>query len=273
MFKTWARTAPKRRSYVRRGVKNIVRRRGGLSLLQISSRTRMDPPWKKRRYNAISVENDADSSVSQNGVQTSHGRTAPLSVSRFSHPSATVFDYHHYVRRFQTDPITVYNGIAGSLSNVASYTSLNAVSDAADLIKIYDRYRVVRVVVEFMPVYGAGNTNALPAEQVYYRLWRGDDQITTVQGMLNDADTEITMSNKPFTITFTPNTIFNETDEKISGASAGKEITLAPWLTTANNDVKQYGWQVMMVNRQAYDAAYLRYSVFVTMYFDMDHCQ
>jgi len=273
MFKSWARTAPKRRSYVRRGVKNIVRRRGGLSLLQISSRTRMDPPWKKRRYNAISVENDADSSVSKNGVQTSHGRVAPLSVSRFAHPSATLFDYHHYVRRFKWSDIVTASGPQGTLINTSSYVGVNNAQDAADLIKIYDRFRIVRVVVEFFPAYDGGFNASTPNDVVYYRLWRGDDAITTVNGMLQDSDTEITTSSKPFAITFTPNTLQATTEEKVSGSNTTKDITFSPWLGTADNDIKHFGWQVMLVNGATYGDTYIRYNVFVTMYFDMDHCQ
>ena len=86
----------------RKYAKRYLGTRRGMSLLQIGSRLRMDPPWKRRKYDALSSQNDEDPSISVNRPQSGElSVVAPLSSVRFKDPSPSVFDYHHFCTRIR----------------------------------------------------------------------------------------------------------------------------------------------------------------------------
>lgn len=260
-----------RRRYGRKYIRGAINRRGGLSLVQIASRMRADPPNKRRKYNLLSSQNDDDPMVSVNKQQSSFGQRAPLSVVRFKDPSASVFDYHHYVKRIEYGRIYNNEGAVDTVSNYQISVLANTVEGWANLQAVYERYRITRLVFDAVPVHNAAyNGGSNPADMVTYGPWRGESNYTTWSDVIDDGDFVITDAGKGFSYSCTPNTNHTDTEQE-SGAHSSTDMTLAPWLSTTDEAVYHCGVQIMIKNAQAYNPHETRYHLFITLYMDFDN--
>lgn len=268
----------KRLSKFRRGrkyVKSYLGRRRGLSFLQIGSKLRMDPPWKRRKYDALSSQNDEDPTVSINRPQSSQLSTvAPLSSVRFKDPSSTVFDYHHYCTRIRLADLNQAAGAASYLSTVYKFQVVD-LPNWANLKAVYERYRISRMVLEAIPYHEnafVGDTAPFfKKPSIYTRIYRGVGSTTTTEAeMLDSQDSVIRNAEKPFAISWTPNALeeVSMEDEIKTGDHAAPQ--LAPWLSVAKEDINHYGVEFGVRGNQLIADAIAIYQIFVTVYYDMD---
>lgn len=263
--KTYRRTS-------RRTAKRYLK--GRRSFLSIGSRARMDPLSKRRKFNAMSSQNDDDPSVASNPQESGLSAVAPLSMVRFKDPGSSVFDYHHFVRRVKLAPVGVAAGALGTALYRSYNVAFSQIADYLQLAALYGRFRFTRFIFEFVPTYVPGISSAgVPAPLLYSNVYRA--------GYEDPSDTELKMLNNPqavrnnygsFTISCTPSAVKEEKMEDNSPAFVSDTtVTLAPWVdTTQGNSLSFFGAEVLVVNTYNVGASYDVYNVICTVYFDCD---
>jgi len=272
MLRRAARYAKPYRRTTRRTAKRYLKTRR--SFISLSARARMDPVGKRRKFNAISSQNDDDPAVSENPAQSGLSAIAPLNMVRFKDPASDVFDYHHFVRRLNVGFISTAAGAAGTSGYLAIATTFRAIPDQAELSALYGRFRMTRFVFEFVPTFVPGISAAGTfAPLIYTDVFRA--------GFEDPSNSETKMLNNPrsvrnnygyFQISCTPNAVKEvKMDDVAHAAITDSTITLAPWIdSTTGLDIEHYGAEVLVVNTNIVAQSYSIYSVILTVYFDMD---
>lgn len=259
----------------RRYAKRYLGTRRGLSFLQIGSKLRTDPPWKRRKYDAISAQNDEDPSVSSNRSQSGGlSMVAPLSSVRFKDPSSSVFDYHHYCTRVRLGDLNIPSGASAYLSTVYKF-QVSDLPNWSNLKNVYERYRVTRLVMECIPYHEGGfivdTAPGFKKATVYSRIYRGVGAATANEGqMLDSQDSVIRNAEKPFAISWTPNGLEElKMEEEVGGPDAAVPV-LAGWYPVAKDYINQYGVEFGVKGNQTIADAIPIFQVFLTVYYDMD---
>lgn len=258
----------------RKYAKRYLGTRRGLSLLQIGSRIRTNPPWKRRKFDAMSSQNDEDPSVSLNRPQTGElAGTAPLSSVRFKDPSSTVFDYHHFCTRIRCAAVTVPAEAKDHYTSQMYRFTFSGLPDSADLSQSYSRYRITRIVMEFCPVFNNIPTTLGSTYRqgvVYGRIYRGLTFVTsTEQQMLSVQDATHWMTYEPHSVSWTPNAI-EANEEEEAKTETGETPVLAPWIPMSKQTVYHYGYEIGVTNLSTNDTATDVYAVYATVYYDCD---
>jgi len=272
MFRRAVRYAKPYRRSTRRTAKSYLKTRR--SFISLSARARSDPLGKRRKYNAISSQNDDDPAVSQNPAQSGLSAIAPLNMVRFKDPASDVFDYHHFVRRLNVGFISTAVGASGTAGYLAIATTFRGIPDHAELSALYGRFRMTRFVFEFVPTFVPGISAAGTfAPLIYTDVFRA--------GYEDPSNTESKMLNNPravrnnygyFQISCTPNAVKEvKMDDFAPAPITDSTVTLAPWIdSTTGIDIAHYGAEILVVNTNAIVSAYAIYTCILTVYFDMD---
>jgi len=274
MVFNYARKRGPIRRIARRYIRSRLGKRYGSSFLSLSSRARVIPGEKRRKFDAISSQNDADPSVAVAPEQSGHASIAPLSTVRFADPSSSVFDYHHFVRRLRLSDVDIPAGAAGAVNRFIYTFSFNDIPDRLELAALYGRYRFSRVVFEFTPMWspifplGAIPGAALPL--IFSRPFRGSEDPADTQTKALNCPDMIARKIDKFAIGMTPNALV--TDDMIeSGATATVyNDQMAPWIDVDKYLVTHWGAEMLTVNTQAYGAGFAVYTVIATVYIDCD---
>jgi len=271
----------RKRTYARkkwnplRPARKLFRKATGLSLLQIASRARMDPPWKRRKYQAISSQNDEDPSVSNNRVQSGDAVVTALSSVRFKQPVSAVFDYHHFVRRLRLADVSTTVGVANSVVHNSWTVRLLDLNDKAAIQSLYGRYRFVRLVFEWMPAYDGGwpKQGGVPPI-MYRRVYRGGDAntINTEVKALDDPKVEVSPVDEKWAISMTPScTAENKIMDDEPVYSSNAQALFSPWLDTSKDDWVHYGCETLLLQRGfAFGEAVYCGTMYLNVYFDCD---
>lgn len=260
---------------VRKYAKGYLGRRRGLSFLQIGSKLRMDPPWKRRKYDALSSQNDEDPSISANRTQSGGlSAVAPLSSVRFKDPSAAVFDYHHYCTRIRLEDLNAVSGASIFQSNVYKF-QIQSLPNWANLKTVYERYRVTRIVMEFLPYHESGfvvdTAPPLKKPSVYTRIYRGVGNVATNQTeILDNQDSVIRNAEKAFAISFTPNALEDISMEDDVKATDPIVPQLSPWLPVSKDTVYHYGVETAVQSNQTLSVDLPIFMCYAIVYYDMD---
>lgn len=259
----------------RKYAKSYLGHRRGLSLLQIGSRIRTDPPWKRRKYDALSSQNDEDPSVSVNRAQSGGlSVVAPLSSVRFKDPSSSVFDYHHFCTRIRLDDLNVSSGASTYTPSTYKF-QIQSLPNWANIKTVYERYRVTRLVMDCIPYHeNAFIVDTAPAFKkptVYSRIFRGYNSASSTEvEILDSQDTVIRNCEKEFAISWTPNALEDTNMEDDVKATDPIQPTLAPWLQVSKDTVYHYGVEFGVKSNQTLAADIPIFQVFLTVYYDMD---
>lgn len=263
------------RRLARRYIRSKFGKRFGSSFISLSSRARVVPGQNRRKYDAMSSQNDADPSVAVNPVQSgSTAAIAPLSSVRFADPSSSIFDYHHFVRRIRCATVIMDAGAAGTVNHYQAAFTFQNIPDYAELSALYGRYRFTRVVFQFVPVYNA----AFPASGfvsgvVYSRPYRGsEDIIDTEVKALNTSEVIIHTAPHEFNVSLTPNArSIDQMEEAVATTNVFNGV-LAPWIDVDKYKVDHWGVECLVVNQMTLAGAVQLYNVFATVYIDCDEC-
>lgn len=250
----------------------------GLSLVEISSRMRSEPPWKKRKYTALSFQNDEDPSVSDNRVQSGTATVAPLSSVRFKPAPSSVFDYHHFVRKVKLNSIYTAIGAAGTVVHNIWAVKFSDILDATELAAVYGRYRITRLVFEWCAgydgVFPASNSGDFLACPLFYRrIFRssGVDAADTEAKMLQDPSAESSPASRGWFLSMTPNMVADQSMEQSGGVVVEPVITMAPWIDTDQRNQYHFGIETTIVQRgSAFAATEYLGDLYCQIYFDMD---
>lgn len=272
---------------LRYGVRKLYRRsrkatRGYLgtrrSFLSIGSRLRADPPWKRRKYDALSSQNDDDPSVlGDKAPQSGIGKNTPLSVLRFKSPGSSVFNYHHLVRKVRLGDLSCAAGPAGTLNWTEYKVQFSDVQDNTQIRDLYGQFRMTRFVFEFLPL--ISSTNWVPI--IYSKTYRhGVDKIDNESRALTDPETVIQTGQSSnggglngFAISMTPSVLDIDVEADNSGNLQAYRPHLSPWFlcTTDAANTDHYGCQILVVNNTTIGAGDVKtlYNVFCTVYIDV----
>lgn len=249
--------------------------------------SRMDPPAfgdsKKRKIVAMSQNDDAEMKSSSSAVKQSMSvAIAPLSTVRFKDPGSNVFEYHHFVRRIQTNDFTITGATNSTTTYDLNRNWTQLVSDYAELSAIFSRYRITRMVWHFVPVItdwtqGASTTTKPMVSSWVNRHSDYNNMIPSTWGdQIDDCTAQMQDAGKPFTIDYSP-FIAATTDELAGGASyIVKDGRQAPWIPVTNSAITHLGGQVIgyvTLNTGSEGVYSQKFAVFVTTYFDCDSIQ
>lgn len=241
------------------------------SFVSLSSRARVIPS-KRRKFDAISRENDEDASVSVKPPQNQNSLITSLSNVRFKDISSSVFDYHHFVRRFNGSSLSVIAGGPGTTNYSGQTFTFSQIPDYTEIAALYSRYRFTRVVIEVIPKYTPQTLytwgSQLPPT-LYHRIYRGNDSaMSTEVRALTDNDAVCHEDLKPFSISFTPSTTVDN-DMKESGATSSLNVIEAPWIRTSETGVFHYGVEFLPVNNSTFAQGLDIWKVNYTVWFDV----
>lgn len=271
----------RKRSYGRkkwnpyRSAKKLIRKTTGLSLLEIGSRARIEPPWKRRKYQVISSQNDEDPTVSNNRIQSGDAIVTALSSTRFKPQTSDIFDYHHFTRRVRLADVSTVAGVANSVVHNAWTLRLADLNDKAAIQSLYGRYRFVRLVFEWVPGYdGAWPMQGGVPPLMYRRIFRGggDNAINTEVKALDDPKVEVSTVDEKWAISMTPsctseNVMVDDEPQYVQNP----QPMFSPWLDTAKDDWLHYGCETLLLQR-GFAFANVIYcgTMYVNVYFDCD---
>lgn len=261
------------RRLARRYIRSRVGKRFGSSFISLGSRARVIPGQNRRKYDAISSQNDSDPAVSANPVESGNGASiAPLGLVRFKDPSSTVFDYHHFVRRIRCGNIVMDSGVAGTAVHYQAAFTLANIPDYAELAALYGRYRFTRVVFSMTPIYNAATPLAgYSVPLIFSRIYRGSgDIIDTEIKALNTP--EVTQHTFPaeFHISMTPNAReINRMEEAVASTNTFDGV-LAPWIDVDRYKVDHWGFECLVINNHTFASVVQLYTVIATVYIDCD---
>jgi len=281
----------RRTSKLYRRARRYGKKRLGLSFVQKGSRarygTKSSVTWpfsKKRSSSAAFSQNLAEDDWKEMGMKApqSGGQSiAPMSMVRFKNPASAVFDYHHMVRRYQATDLIVTGATGAEIFKSLDATFAGLVSDYAAIAALYNRYRITRIVWQFIPQITSWvqSSSVSTKPSVISFVNRHSDYTAAVPGTfadgLDDCECQMHDAGQPFVIDYAP-FCMSTTDiiDAVPATVVVNDGRPAPWIETSNEDILHIGGRVIAkvaLNTGAAGVVSQQFTIFVTTYFDVDN--
>lgn len=286
MFSRFIRPYRRFRKYAR---KRLGRR--GISFVQTGSKARYGTrssvtwPFSKKRTSAQAfsqnLSEDDWKDLGMNPPQSNGAAIAPLSMVRFKNPASDCFDYHHFVRRSKQADFIITGATGAEVTGNINITAASAISDFTNLAAIYGRYRITRVIWQFLPQITSWVQSSSAATKPLFCAFvnRHSDYTAQVPGSyadaIDDLSTTIYDAGQPIVIDYAP--FCMRTLDVVDDSPATQVVNdgaPAPWIETSESHIVHLGGQVtgkVALNTGASGVISQQFSVILTVYFDMDN--
>lgn len=271
-----------------RRARRYGKKRLGLSFVQKGSKARYGTslattwPFSKRSASSAgmsqNMSEDDWKELGRNAPQSGAGADAPLSKVRFLRPNASVFDYHHVTRRVQQSDFTI-SGASGTETQYAiTGTLLTFVPDYANLVAIYGRYRITRVIYQFIPILTNWPQNGSVAKPIVLSFVNKSSAYTSnipssFADCLDDLDAVPHDAESPFVIDYMPMPQRTEDDIETGGSTVVESATEPRWFPTGDDAIKHSGGVVIgkvTSNGGVAGLVSQQFIVYSTVYVDFD---
>lgn len=266
------------------------KKRLGLSFVQKGSKVRYGtkpnltyPFSKKRAASAAFGNNISQDEWKELGMQPQQSMTtssAPLSMVRFKDPASNVFEYHHFVRRIDAGSFQLTGATNAEASFNLNSTATGLISDFASLATIFNRYRITRLVWQFIPcitTWDEVSTTGRPLvlSFVNRRSDYTNSAPSSFADALDDCTSVIQNGGTPFSVDYNP--MAAATEDLIDAVPVSHAVENgqpSPWIDTAIANISHIGgsvWAKVSSNGGAAGSVSQTWRVYVTTYFDMDN--
>lgn len=250
---------------------------------------KMAPPafhtMKRRKLQAMSNNDDekADVSMSSSGgfrPQSGGSSQTPLSMVRFKEPSSNVFEYHHFVRRVEMGAFTITGATAAEVVYDLDRSALQLISDFAALAAVFNRYRITRIVWNFLPQLTGWPQGTASVTKPLCLSWLNLSSAPSLSlpanfsDALDDCTSVLQDVGRPFTLDYRPMIGASvDEDSDVPASYIIEDARPSPWIPVTNTVIAHRGGSVfgqVALNNGAPANPSQYFTVHVTTYFDMD---